>query len=88
MCISKWYWWCSNWVLEPWKSLKAKDRVLTMETLTNEYHNSQSVDYSDDSIESINIFEYFGLGSHERLLELEFSSQLIDSKHIVPMGLG
>lgn len=59
-----------------------------METLTNEDHNVQLVDYSDDSIESINVFEHFGLGSHERLLELEFSSQLIDSKHIVPMGLG
>ena len=59
-----------------------------MENLTNEDHNVQLVDYSDDSIESINVFEHFGLGSHERLLELEFSSQLIDSKHIVPMGLG
>ena len=59
-----------------------------METLTNEDHNVQLVDYSHDSIESIICFENFGLGSHERLLELEFSSQLIDSKHIVPMGLG
>ena len=59
-----------------------------METLINEDHNVQLVDYSDDSIESISVFEHFGLGSHERLLELEFSSQSIDSKHIVPMGLG
>ena len=59
-----------------------------METLTNEDHNVQLVDYYDDSIESINVFENFVLGFHERILELEFSSQLIDSKHIVPMGLG
>ena len=59
-----------------------------METLNNEDHNVQLVDYSDDSIEKINIFEHFGLGSHQRLLENEFSSQLIDSKHILPMGLG
>ena len=59
-----------------------------METLNNEDHNVQLVDYSDDSIKSINVFYHFGLGSHERLLELEFSSQLIDSKHIVPMGIG
>ena len=59
-----------------------------METLTNEDTNVQLVDYSNDSIESINVFEHFGLASHERILELEFSSQLIDSKHIVPMGLG
>ena len=56
MCISKWYWWCSNWVWERWKSLNAKQRVLTMETLTNEYYNVQLVDYSDDSIERINVF--------------------------------
>ena len=67
MCISKWYSWCSNWVREWWKSLKAKYRVLTMETLTNEDHNVQLVDYYDDKIESINVFENFGLGSHERL---------------------
>ena len=59
-----------------------------METLTNEDHNVQLVYYSNGSIVSINVFEHFGLGSHERTLELEFSSQLIDSKHIVPMGLG
>ena len=59
-----------------------------MENITNEDHNVPLVDYSDDSIESINVFEHFGLGSNERLLVLEFSSQLIDSKHIVPMGLG
>ena len=67
--------------------MKAKDRVLTMETLTNKDHNVQIVDYFD-SIESINVFEHFGLGSHERILELEFSSQLIYSKNMVPMGLG
>ena len=88
MCISKWYSWHSNWVREWWKSLKAKDRVLTMETITNEDHNVQLVDCSDDSIESILFFEHFGLESHERLLALEFSSQLIDSKHIVLMGTG
>ena len=59
-----------------------------METMFNEDQNVQLVDYFDDSIESINVFEHFGLGSNERLLELEFSSQLIDSKHIVLMGLG
>ena len=67
---------------------KAKYRASTMETLTNEVITIQLLGYSDYSIERINIFEHFGLGSHERLLELEFSSQLIDSKHIVPMGLG
>ena len=51
-------------------------------------HGVQLLDYSDDSIERINVFEHFGLVSHESLLELEFSSQLIDSRHIVPMGLG
>ena len=62
--------------------------VLTMETITNEDHNVQLVDYYDDSIESINVFEHFVLGFHERILELEFSSQLIDSKHTVSMGFG
>ena len=59
-----------------------------METLTKEDHNVQLADYFDDLIESINVFENFALGSHERILKLEFSSQLIDSKHIVSMGLG
>ena len=59
-----------------------------METITNEDQNVQLVDYYDDSLESIHFFENFSLGSHERILELEFSSQFIDSKHIVPMGLG